>query len=118
MSQAPTAPPQVGAVAVEPIKVDLGNFEHGFPEGFGPGRWGLLAYGMKLATGVLLDAREPRWDCAATTALLAPDVRVRGVAPGRYRNLLGEGEGSVADALQPADWLSPLPVAVLEPLGP
>lgn len=29
-----------------PIKVEFDNFEHGFPEGFGPGRWGYLAYGI------------------------------------------------------------------------
>ena len=46
MSQA-TALPQ--GEAVEPVKVDLGNFEHGFPEGFGPGRWGLLAYCIGIA---------------------------------------------------------------------
>lgn len=28
----------------EKIKVELDNFEHGFPEGFGPGWWGHLAY--------------------------------------------------------------------------
>lgn len=28
----------------EKIKVELDNFEHGFPEGFGPGGWGHLAY--------------------------------------------------------------------------
>ena len=27
----------------------LDNFEHGFPPGFGPGRWGLLAYAVALA---------------------------------------------------------------------
>ncbi|SEG82966.1 TRAP transporter permease [Bosea lathyri] len=26
----------------------LDNFEHGFPPGFGPGKWGLLAYGIAL----------------------------------------------------------------------
>jgi TRAP transporter 4TM/12TM fusion protein len=34
---------------VEPIKVELDNFEHGFPEGFGPGWWGRLAYGVGIA---------------------------------------------------------------------
>ena len=29
-----------------PIKVEFDNFEHGFPEGFGPGRWGHLGYGI------------------------------------------------------------------------
>ena len=28
----------------EHVKVDLDNFEHGFPEGFGPGWWGIVAY--------------------------------------------------------------------------
>ncbi|MET4042792.1 TRAP transporter permease [Bradyrhizobium sp. RT6a] len=35
-----------------PIKVEFDNFEHGFPEGFGPGWWGALAYwsGIAFAT--------------------------------------------------------------------
>ena len=38
------------AVTMEtPIKVEFDNFEHGFPEGFGPGRWGHLAYGIGIA---------------------------------------------------------------------
>jgi TRAP transporter 4TM/12TM fusion protein len=42
----------------EPIKVELDNFEHGFPEGFGPGWWGLLAYaiGICFATFQLIMA--------------------------------------------------------------
>ena len=28
----------------EKVKVELDNFEHGFPDGFGPGAWGHLAY--------------------------------------------------------------------------
>src|SRR3984893_3315957 len=32
-----------------PIKVEFDNFEHGFPQGFGPGRWGHLAYGGGIA---------------------------------------------------------------------
>ncbi|MHC2643159.1 TRAP transporter 4TM/12TM fusion protein [Bradyrhizobium liaoningense] len=32
-----------------PIKVEFDNFEHGFPEGFGPGWWGLLAYWIGIA---------------------------------------------------------------------
>jgi len=44
-------------------------------------------------------------------------VRLQGVAPGRYRNLLGGCEGTVALALSPAHWLSPLPMAVLEPVA-
>src|SRR6202035_2897212 len=33
-----------------PVKASFDNFEHGFPEGFGPGGWGHLAY----AVGILL----------------------------------------------------------------
>jgi TRAP transporter 4TM/12TM fusion protein len=33
----------------EPVKVDFDNFEHGFPEGFGPGGWGYLAYAVGIA---------------------------------------------------------------------
>src|ERR1043166_2295174 len=32
-----------------PVKVEFDNFEHGFPEGFGPGRWGHVAYGIGIA---------------------------------------------------------------------
>lgn len=32
-----------------PIKVEFDNFEHGFPEGFGPGWWGALAYWIGIA---------------------------------------------------------------------
>lgn len=35
--------------AQEPVKVEFDNFEHGFPEGFGPGGWGHLAYAIGLA---------------------------------------------------------------------
>jgi TRAP transporter 4TM/12TM fusion protein len=31
------------------IAVELDNFEHGFPEGFGPGWWAYLAYGVGIA---------------------------------------------------------------------
>jgi len=31
------------------VKVELDNFEHGFPEGFGPGWWGYLAYAVGIA---------------------------------------------------------------------
>ena len=31
------------------IKVEFDNFEHGFPEGFGPGWWGTLAYWIGIA---------------------------------------------------------------------
>ncbi|KYH01747.1 TRAP transporter permease [Bradyrhizobium sp. DOA1] len=32
-----------------PVKVEFDNFEHGFPEGFGPGWWGQLAYWIGIA---------------------------------------------------------------------
>src|ERR1700687_4161983 len=32
-----------------PVKVEFDNFEHGFPEGFGPGGWGHLAYAVGIA---------------------------------------------------------------------
>jgi TRAP transporter 4TM/12TM fusion protein len=35
--------------AAAPIKVEFDNFEHGFPEGFGPGWWGALAYWIGIA---------------------------------------------------------------------
>lgn len=35
-----------------PIKVEFDNFEHGFPEGFGPGGWGHLAYAIGIAFAV------------------------------------------------------------------
>ncbi len=33
----------------EPVKVELDNFEHGFPPGFGPGKWAYLAYAIGIA---------------------------------------------------------------------
>lgn len=36
----------------EHVKVELDNFEHGFPEGFGPGWWGHLAYVVGIAFAV------------------------------------------------------------------
>ncbi|HEY0220173.1 MAG TPA: TRAP transporter permease [Afipia sp.] len=36
----------------EHVKVELDNFEHGFPEGFGPGAWGHLAYVIGIAFAV------------------------------------------------------------------
>jgi TRAP transporter 4TM/12TM fusion protein len=35
-----------------PIKVEFDNFEHGFPEGFGPGWWGTLAYWIGIAFAI------------------------------------------------------------------
>src|SRR5258708_15191634 len=32
-----------------PVKVEFDNFEHGFPQGFGPGGWGHLAYAVGIA---------------------------------------------------------------------
>ena len=38
-----------GARAGEVEHAELDNFEHGFPPGFGPGGWGVLAYAIALA---------------------------------------------------------------------
>src|ERR1700742_2354159 len=38
--------------AEAPVEVDFDNFEHGFPEGFGPGGWGQLAYAVGIAFAV------------------------------------------------------------------
>lgn len=38
-----------GATPVPIEHPDLDNFEHGFPPGFGPGGWGLFAYGLAIA---------------------------------------------------------------------
>jgi len=62
---------------------------------------------------VLLDVAVPRWDAQATTAL-AGRCRLHGMAAARYRNVLGGQEQAVDGATAPHDWLSPLPVAVLE----
>ena len=35
--------------AEKPVKVAFDNFEHGFPEGFGPRGWGRLAYAIGIA---------------------------------------------------------------------
>jgi TRAP transporter 4TM/12TM fusion protein len=35
--------------AEAPVKVEFDNFEYGFPEGFGPGGWGILAYAIGIA---------------------------------------------------------------------
>ena len=37
------------AAAPDKVKVEFDNFEHGFPEGFGPGWWGQLAYWIGIA---------------------------------------------------------------------
>ncbi|UPJ59381.1 TRAP transporter permease [Bradyrhizobium sp. 192] len=40
------------ATAPDKIKVEFDNFEHGFPEGFGPRGWGALAYWIGIAFAV------------------------------------------------------------------
>src|SRR5438477_12974317 len=40
---------QQGEATEGPVRVECDKFEHGFPEGFGPGVWGRLAY----AVGIL-----------------------------------------------------------------
>jgi hypothetical protein len=35
--------------AAAPVTVEFDNFEHGFPEGFGPGGWGRLGYAIGIA---------------------------------------------------------------------
>jgi hypothetical protein len=48
--------------AQEPIKVEFDNFEHGFPEGFGPGWWGHLAYAIGIAFAVF-QLTVAAWKC-------------------------------------------------------
>jgi len=38
--------------AERPVKVEFDNFEHGFPEGFGPRGWGHLAYAVGIGFAV------------------------------------------------------------------
>ena len=40
------------ATGPEKVKVEFDNFEHGFPEGFGPGWWGRLAYWIGIAFAI------------------------------------------------------------------
>ena len=61
-------------IAIDPVKVDLGNFEHGFPDGFGPGRWGLLAYSIGIAFAV--------FQIAIAAWNILPSQVVRGVHVG------------------------------------
>ena len=58
----------------EHVKVELDNFEHGFPDGFGPGRWGHLAYliGIAFATFQIIIAA---WN-------FLPSQAVRGIHVG------------------------------------
>jgi TRAP transporter 4TM/12TM fusion protein len=68
--------------AEAPVKVEFDHFEHGFPEGFGPGGWGHLAYavGIAFATFQLVIAA---WN-------VLPSQVVRGVHVG-FLLLLGFG---------------------------
>src|ERR1700733_10765878 len=36
----------------EPVRVEFDNFEHGFPEGFGPGGWSHLGYAIGILFAV------------------------------------------------------------------
>ena len=60
--------------AEAPVKVEFDNFEHGFPEGFGPGAWGHLAY----AVGIMFAAFQL---CVAAFNYFPSQV-VRGVHVG------------------------------------
>ncbi|HEV2622983.1 MAG TPA: malto-oligosyltrehalose synthase [Frateuria sp.] len=75
----------------------------------------IIVLALRHTADVLLDAATPHWDAASSAALLPDGTRVRGVRPGRYRNVLGEGEDVVDTGLDPSSWLAPLPVAVLAP---
>jgi len=77
----------------------------------------VVVLALRHTAQVLLDARTPGWETSGCAQLLPPGLRVHGLLPGRYRNVLGEGEGAVGKTLDPAAWLSPLPVAVLERLA-
>src|SRR5450631_4605884 len=57
-----------------PVKVEFDNFEHGFPEGFGPGGWGHLAY----AIGILFAA----FQLVVAAWNVLPSQVVRGVHVG------------------------------------
>ncbi|HET6804327.1 MAG TPA: malto-oligosyltrehalose synthase [Frateuria sp.] len=102
-------------LTVEAGGADAGNRLLAFERGLDGQAVVVLA--LRHTAGVLFDARDPHWDAAASASLLSPGARVRGITPGRYRSLFGEGVASVGDVLSPAAWLAPLPVAVLEPLA-
>ena len=59
-----------------PVKVEFDNFEHGFPDGFGPNVWGHLAYAVAIAFAVF------QLYVAAFNYL--PSQVVRGVHVGSY----------------------------------
>src|SRR3979490_926481 len=61
--------------AERPVKVEFDNFEHVFPEGFGPGGWGHLAYAVGIAFAAF------QLIVAAWNVL--PSQVVRGVSVGR-----------------------------------
>jgi (1->4)-alpha-D-glucan 1-alpha-D-glucosylmutase len=77
----------------------------------------IIVVALRHTAGVLLDTPSPAWDGRATAALLPQGTRIRGMAAGRYRNVLGSGETSLSRESDPSPWLTPLPVAVLERLG-
>ena len=59
----------------EKIKVELDNFEHGFPEGFGPGNWGpfrLLRSALPLRC----------FSCSSRRMNFLPSQAVRGIHVG------------------------------------
>jgi TRAP transporter 4TM/12TM fusion protein len=60
--------------AEAPVKLEFSNFEHGFPEGFGPGGWGHLAY----AVGIAFAA----FQLVIATCNVLPTQVVRGVHVG------------------------------------
>jgi TRAP transporter 4TM/12TM fusion protein len=60
--------------AEPPVKVEFDNFEHGFPQGFGPGGWGHLGY----AVGILFAA----FQIHVATFNYLPSQVVRGVHVG------------------------------------
>jgi len=74
----------------------------------------VVVLALRRAGQALLDARTPGWEAGASAPLLPPGLRVRGFLSGRYRNVLGESEAALGETLDPAEWLRPLPVAVLE----
>jgi (1->4)-alpha-D-glucan 1-alpha-D-glucosylmutase len=72
---------------------------------------------LRHAAGMLLDAASPRCDTGTTAVLLPQGARISGLAPGRYRNVLGGAVFDVAVETDARAWLAPLPVAVLEPIA-
>ncbi|UGB39628.1 malto-oligosyltrehalose synthase [Frateuria soli] len=77
----------------------------------------VVVLALRHTAGRLLGAATPAWLAGSSAALLPPGLRVHDLLPGRYRNVLGEGVATVDGSLDPAEWLQPLPVAVLERMG-